>query len=125
MATKKGIAITNAPHGNAPSVAEWVFAGALAMTRNLYVLGRTGDKTFKTTPSLSELKVGIVGFGHIGSILADLFKSAGVKKVVYWSKNQKKTTYEYLELEELLKTTDLFVFVYQVRPGQTLYLKIS
>lgn len=109
-ATEKGIAIANAPHANADSVAEWAFASGLAMMRNLFALGRTGDKKFQTSPSLSELQVGIVGLGHIGSRLADLFNGAGAHKVVYWSKSDKQSAYEKLELDELLKTSDIVCF---------------
>jgi len=107
LATKKGIAIANAPHANAGTVAEWTFTSALAMTRNLFTLGRTGDKTFQTTHSLNELRVGIVGLGHIGSRLAELFSSAGAKEVVYWSHSEKQSPFERLELNDLLKTSDI------------------
>jgi len=92
LATKMGIAIANTPHANAGSVAEWAFASTLAMTRNLLSLGRAGDKTFQTTHSLNELRVGIVGLGHIGSRLAELFSAAGAKEVVYWSHSEKQSS---------------------------------
>src|SRR5579872_5267248 len=38
LATKKGIIIANAPHANANAVAEWAFAGGIAMVRNLFAL---------------------------------------------------------------------------------------
>jgi len=117
LATKKGIAIANAPHANAGSVAEWAIAGALAMTRNLFALGRTGDKTFQTTYSLNELIVGIVGLGHIGSQLAELFKSAGAKEVVYWSHSKKQSSFKRLELNDLLKTSDIVCFCVSADAG--------
>ena len=117
LATKRGIAIANAPHANAGTVAEWAFAGALAMTRNLFSLGRTGDKTFQTTHSLNELRVGIVGLGHIGSRLAELFYSAGAKEIVYWSHSEKQSSFKHLELNELLKQSDIVCFCVSVDAG--------
>ncbi|MDB5160820.1 MAG: hypothetical protein JWO96_200 [Candidatus Saccharibacteria bacterium] len=110
LAAKKGIAIANAPHANADAVAEWAFTAALAMTRNLFALGRTGDKTFQTIRGISEQQVGIVGFGHVGSRLADLFSGAGAKKVAYWSKSEKESSYQKMELDELLKSSDIICF---------------
>src|SRR5436190_9375955 len=43
-ATKKGIKIINAPGANAFAVAEFALAVSLAMQRNLFELGRTGEK---------------------------------------------------------------------------------
>lgn len=107
LATKKGIAVANTPHANASSVAEWAFASGIAMNRNLFALGRTGDKEFQTTRSLSELSVGIVGMGHVGSRLADLFSGAGARKIAYWSANSKSSKYIRLELDELLEKSDI------------------
>ncbi len=106
-ATQKGVAIANAPHANANAVAEWAFATMLAMTRNLFVLGRTGDQSFKTAKSLEELQIGIVGLGHIGTRLAEMCTKVGAKKVVYWNRTEKDVPYEKMELEELLQTSDV------------------
>lgn len=106
-ATKKGIAIANAPYANASAVAEWLVAAALAMNRNLFALGRTGDKTFQTTHSLSELQVGVIGLGHVGAEVLRRFMGLGAKKVIYWSRKARSTDYEYSELDELLKTSDI------------------
>lgn len=107
-ASKKVIAIANAPYANAHAVAEWLVASALAMTRNLFELGRTGNIKFQTTASLSELNVGIVGLGHVGQEAAKMFAGLGVTNISYWSRSQKNAQYKFTkELSELFSTNDV------------------
>lgn len=112
IASKKGIAIANTPGANSFAVAEYALTLMLAMTRNIFELGRTGKATFKTTSSISELTVGIIGMGHIGSTLAPMLKGVGAKKIIYTSNErksdvEKNTGAEFVDLETLLKTSDI------------------
>jgi len=109
-ATKRGISLADAPHANANAVAEWHFASAMAMVRNLFALGRTGDKTFQTTHSISDMKVGIVGLGHIGNRLAELFTAVGAKSVSYWSLHDKNVPFQRKELDQILSQSDIVCF---------------
>ena len=106
-AQKRGIKIASAPHANARAVAEWTFAAGMAMVRNLFALGKTGDKTFESVRSIEELQVGIIGLGHIGERLAELFTGVGAKRVVYWNRSDKQVPYERLEMDEVLKSSDI------------------
>jgi phosphoglycerate dehydrogenase-like enzyme len=116
-ATARGISIANAPHANAEAVAEWAFSAGLAMIRNLFVLGRTGEAAFQTTPGLSELSIGVVGLGHIGSRLADLFHAAGVREVSYWNRTPKESPYHSRELEEVFRQSDLIAICVSSEAG--------
>lgn len=116
-ANRKGIGISNTPHSNSQAVAEWILTAGLAMVRNLFSLGRTGNATFMTTPGFEELSVGIVGLGHVGSSTADLFDGIKVKKVAYWSRSPKKTKYHKKELDELLATSDIVCFCVSAEAG--------
>jgi len=112
LATKKGIAIANAPGANKYAVAEYVITLILGMTRNIFELGRTGEKTFQTTPSLSELTIGIIGMGKIGQQVTKMLKGLGVKEVLYWSRNrkesfEKETGAIYTELDDVFKKSDI------------------
>ncbi len=49
---KKGITIANTPNGPTHAVAEWAITMALAMNRNIFDLGRTGEKKFMTSKGL-------------------------------------------------------------------------
>lgn len=60
-----GITVKNAPGCNAPAVAQYVFA-AIAKTRGL-------DKDFT---------LGVVGAGHVGSIIVDWARRMGIKTLV-------------------------------------------
>lgn len=109
-AVEKGIKITNAPHANASAVAEWAFATSLAMTRNLFELGRTGGATFKTTPGIQDLHIGIIGMGHIGSRIAEMFKGVGAGHITYWNRSLIECNFESQTIVDLLSSADI-VFV--------------
>jgi len=115
VATKKGIAIANAPYFNAHSVAEFGMAMSLSMTRDLIGLRRGGSKNFETTNNLSSLEVGILGLGHVGSEYAKMAKGMGVDKFYYSNRTrredlEKEHSLTYLDKEELFKKCDL-VFI--------------
>ncbi len=112
MATKKGIAIANAPYFNAHSVAEFGMTMSLSMTRDLIGLVRGGSKKFETTNTMSSMVVGILGLGHVGSEFAKMAKGMGVDKLHYSNRTRRKDLekeYEliYLDKEELFSKCDL------------------
>jgi gluconate 2-dehydrogenase len=51
--TQKGIAIANAPDGPTNAVAEWAVTMALAMSRNIFDIGRAGEKRKKFSITVS------------------------------------------------------------------------
>lgn len=111
-ATERGIAIANTPGANTYAVAEYTLTLMLAMTRNIFELGRTGDKKFQTTRSLNQLTVGIIGMGRIGSLVATHLHALGVKDILYYSREQKpdveKTTgAKFVSMNELLSQGDI------------------
>lgn len=112
LATQKGIRITNCPGANAHAVAEYTISLMLGMTREIFDLGRTGTKTFKTTKTLQGSTVGIVGMGHIGEKVARILKTFGVKEILYFSRTRKEELekelgIKYVSMEELLKSSHI------------------
>lgn len=112
LATQKGIAITNCAGANATAVAEYTLSLILAMTREIFDLGRTGKTTFKSTNSLQGATVGIIGMGHIGEKVARMLKTFGVKEILYYSRTrktelEKELGINYTEIEDLLKASDV------------------
>lgn len=88
-AKKKGILISAAPGGNADAVAEYCISLMLMMSRDIINLGRTSGTSFKTTTSIKNKTVGIVGLGRIGLLVATYLKAVGVKDILYCSKHRK------------------------------------
>lgn len=110
-ATKKGILIANTPDANSYAVSEYALTLMLAMIRNIFELGKTGNKKFQTTHSLNELTVGIIGMGKVGSRLSLNLKALGAKRIVYFSKTRKpdieKQGIEYMEMNNVLSQSDV------------------
>lgn len=111
-ATARGVAISNTPGANTFAVAEYTVAVILAMTRELFDLGRTGTAKFKTTRSLKELTVGIIGMGNIGSKVTQILHDMGAKEIVYNSRHQKpeiekSAEARFMNMDEVLAVSDI------------------
>lgn len=122
LATKKEISIANTPGANTYAVAEYTIAMMLAMSRNLFELGRTGKTSFQTRASLKDLTIGIIGMGHIGSKVASMLKGLEAGKIIYNSRQQKpdvekQTGAIFTDLENLLKTSDIITIHFSKEAG--------
>lgn len=107
-ATKKGIPITNAPDGPTHAVAEWAITMALSMNRSIFELGKIGEKDFKTTNGIEGQHIGIVGFGRIGSHIAEMIKPFRPASISYFSKHKHEDSgLAYKELTNLLSQSDI------------------
>ena len=114
FAKGRGIAIANTPGANKEAVAEYAITLMLAMVRNIFALGRTGTEKFATVRSLSELSVGIIGLGNIGSIVAKQAVTLGAKEVQYYRRTRKSEResalgISYTDLDTLLATSDIIM----------------
>jgi D-3-phosphoglycerate dehydrogenase len=112
-AKEKGIKISNAPGANSPAVAELALTLTLAMQRNLFELGRTGDVQFQTTETLQNAVVGVIGAGHIGSKIIKMLFTFAPEKVMYHARNKHPEVEtdgaEYSELQALLTSSDVII----------------
>lgn len=112
QATKKGILISNTPGGNADAVAEFSIMLMLMMIRQINDLGRCGQKSFQTTPSLKDKTIGLIGLGRIGLLVAHYLKALGVKNILYFS-NHRKFHLEnglgisFVQKDDLLSRSDI------------------
>lgn len=92
-ATRRGIAVINAPRSNIRSVAEHAIGLAFALAKSMFAADhavRTGDLTFKYTGRMREIEgrtFGVVGFGSIGRETAALAQALGMR-VVGFSRSQ-------------------------------------
>ncbi len=84
-----------------------------------------GSKDAITVQSISDVKIGIVGLGRIGTHMARLLKGIGTAEVYYWSRTRKldaevELGLRYLPLDELCRTCDVLTNHESTEAGQIL-----
>lgn len=113
---EQGVPVANCAGANAISVAEWCVSAVLSLLRQTVegdAAVRRGDwpQTTIGGRELSGSRVGVIGMGAIGRQAATLFGAFGCA-VSYWSRSRHDdTSADYLELEELLSSSDIVVVV--------------
>lgn len=116
-AAKKGITVVNVPGYSTESVVQHVFTLLLTLagSTNKYVESTSkGDwinsPTFTYFPyNFSEISgktLGIVGYGTIGSRVAEVGNAFGMKVIVHSRTPKENCPYEQVSLETLLKKCD-------------------
>ncbi|WP_370774400.1 D-2-hydroxyacid dehydrogenase [Clostridium sp.] len=111
-AKQKGIVVKNTPNASSDSVAELAIGHMLALARFIAISnytmrdGQWNKKKYEGI-ELSGKALGIIGMGRIGKSLAKKAKALGMK-IVYNDMfgKQDELSYEFLEVDELLKTSD-------------------
>ncbi len=115
-ANEKNIAVLNTPGRNARAVAEFTMGMILCEVRNIarshYSLkNNKWRKDFPNSSYIPELNgktVGIVGFGHIGQLVAGYLKAFGSKIIAYDPFfNGKFEGVKIVDLDTLLKESDI------------------
>lgn len=112
-ATRQGILVCNIPGRTAPIVAEHALALLLAASRRTSWMTaelRSGRWPGDLSLSLAGRRLGVIGTGHIGCEMLRLGKAIGMQTVA-WSLHPDPAKaallgFEYLSLEELLRTSD-------------------
>lgn len=87
-ATKKGIAVFNAPYSNTRSVAELVIGASVMLIRRIVDKNKaahegTWMKEAKGSFELRGKILGLIGYGNIGSQLSVLAEALGMKVIFY------------------------------------------
>jgi D-3-phosphoglycerate dehydrogenase len=87
-ASLRGVAVFNAPYSNTRSVAELVIAEIILLIRRLYdkivkAHGGVWDKSAENAREVRGKKLGIIGFGNIGSQVSTLAESMGMDVYYY------------------------------------------
>ena len=117
-ATELGIPVVIAPGANTRSVAEHAFALMFACAKDLVHSDREIRKgNFNVRSSYKAYEIlgktlGLIGYGHIGSILADMASAVGMKIAVYDPFVKKEAIeakgYRYeADLKEVMKSADV------------------
>ena len=111
-ATKKGIVVKNTPNASSDSVAELAIGHMFALARFIAISNctmREGEWTKKKYEGvgLGGKTLGIIGIGRIGKALAKKAEALGMN-IIYNDMfgRQDSLTYDFLELEDLLKSSD-------------------
>ena len=87
-ATKKGVAVFNAPYSNTRSVAELVIGSSIILIRRILEKNNAAHagswmKEAKNSFELRGKQLGIIGYGNIGSQVSVLAESMGMRVVFY------------------------------------------
>jgi phosphoglycerate dehydrogenase-like enzyme len=125
--TSAGVVVASPAGLNAPSVAEWCLAAAFAVSRSLVWVDRqVRDGAWpqlelpeRGSTELAGLRVGVIGFGAVGSRVAALFGAIGCE-VAYWSRRRRTADEErgaaWLPLVDLARRSDILVVNISLAP---------
>ncbi|PAU75583.1 phosphoglycerate dehydrogenase [Halomonas salipaludis] len=113
-ATRRGVAVFNAPFSNSRSVAELVLAEAIMLLRGIPAKSAAAHrgvwmKHAKDSFEVRGKKLGIVGYGNIGSQLSVLAESLGMDVLFYdvVTKLPLGNAVQVLSLDTLLERSDI------------------
>ncbi len=114
-ATKRGIIVMNTPTGNVITTAEHAISMMMALTRNIprgtssLKAGRW-DKKLLQGREVYNKTIGVVGYGKIGSIVADRARGLRMRVIAYDPfvppEQIQKDGFEYVSLSELYNKAD-------------------
>lgn len=125
-ATKKGIAIFNAPFSNTRSVVELAIAEIIMLMRNIPDKSNKmhqgkWDKSATGSFEIRGKNLGIIGYGNIGAQLSVLAENLGMK-VFYYDKEEKLALGNAIKcksLKELLPIADIITIHIDGRESNT------
>ncbi len=119
----KWIPVTNLRGFSTNAVAEQAMSIAFSLARRLPLVIRDGWKTdFDAYRGieLSGKKAGIIGLGRIGTRIAEMTQAFGME-TLYWSRSTRDERFAYLELEDLIRESDV-IFYTLAKNDETLYI---
>ncbi len=123
-ASRAGIAVFNAPFSNTRSVVELALAEIIAMTRRLTEKNNlmhegVWDKAANGSHEVRGRKLGIVGYGNIGTQLSVLAENLGMHVLFYDTADKLAlgNAQRCSSLDELLEQADVVTLHVDGRPG--------
>jgi D-3-phosphoglycerate dehydrogenase len=124
-ANKVGVPVFNAPYSNTRSVAEMVICEIIGLARKLFTSSAklhvgAWEKSASSSYEVRGKRLGIIGYGHIGTQVSVLAESLGMK-VAYYDITKKLplgNSRTIATLEELLSNSD-FVSIHVPETEQT------
>lgn len=129
-ATKRGVVVMNTPEGNVITTAEHAIAMMMALSRNIPMgtaslrAGRWDKKQLQGREIFNKV-LGLIGYGKIGSIVADRARGLKMQVIVYdpyvTPEQIAKAGFEAVTLEELYQRAD-YITVHVPKMKETLGL---
>ena len=130
-ARERGIRIVNTPGRNASAVAEFAIGAIIAETRNItrgHDALRSGNwrgdlyRADRTGRELSEMTIGVIGYGQIGTRVVRLLKAFGARILVtdpyvQLSATDRNDGVEHVGLDRLLAEADVVTLHPRVTAG--------
>ncbi|MFD0471583.1 NAD(P)-dependent oxidoreductase [Nonomuraea thailandensis] len=109
-----GVPLANTPGVSAGAVAEWCLAATMALSRKLLAADaavRAGEwpQQGLLPHELRGRRAGVIGYGPIGAMCADLFRALGCE-VTYWTRTPRQDP-GYQDLDALVSGSDVVVVV--------------
>jgi len=129
-ATKKGVVVMNTPEGNVVTTAEHAIAMMLALSRNIptgtaTMKGGSWEKKRLQGREIYNKVLGVIGFGKIGSVVADRGRGLKMKVIVHdpivTPEKIESSGFESVSLEELYRRAD-YISVHVPKMDSTLSL---
>jgi len=114
-ATKRGIVVMNTPLGNVVTTAEHAISMMLSLTRNIprgtqSLKDGRWDKKLLQGREVYQKTLGLIGFGKIGSIVADRARGLKMKVIIYdphvTPQKIEEEGYKSVSLDELYEQAD-------------------
>jgi D-3-phosphoglycerate dehydrogenase / 2-oxoglutarate reductase len=125
-ASERGVAVFNAPFSNTRSVVELVVSEIIALTRRLVdknsaMHAGVWDKSAEGSHEVRGRRLGIVGYGNIGSQLSVLAENLGMSVFFYDTADKLAlgNARRCGSMEELLATVDVVTLHVDGRPGNS------
>lgn len=123
VAKARGIVIDNAGSQHAGEVADHAVGMALMLRRRLLDAdrwvreGRWTQARIAPTHSMTTLRVGVVGLGHIGRAIAQRLSVFGTR-VQWWGRSQQDTPWERVaDLKQLAAQNDMLIIAVAAHDG--------
>ena len=118
-ATERGIAVLNTPNANATTTAELTIAHILSLSRSLPMADRSvkegkWERSRFMGAELANKRLGIIGYGNIGRIVASRARGLGMSVAAYDPFVNEDVFIENgvlcMDLDELITTSDFITF---------------
>lgn len=118
VATERNIPICNIRNFSTQAVAEWATMMMLNLARQTprliqdnFPLDYDADFMKYRGTQIKGKTAGIIGLGHNGTAIAERCAGLGMK-VIYWTRSSKSEDYQYVGLDELMRTADVIFPAY-------------